>query len=102
MKNKNNSFLSSGLPPVLSSDELNRFVRDWLDQNPQVFSGLKTTYATQRSQAKAIERHDASRESITKDEILRVVQKSILDEYNHPQIIEAVAEYLHQHFLMTH
>jgi hypothetical protein len=37
--------------------------------------------------------------SFSKDEIHNVVQRNILDEYNHPQIVEAVSDYLYRHFL---
>ena len=39
--------------------------------------------------------------SFSKDDIHSVVQRNILDEYNQPQIVEAVSDYLYRHFLMV-
>lgn len=37
--------------------------------------------------------------SFSKDDIHSVVQRNILAEYDHPQIVEAVSDYLYKHFL---
>ena len=99
-----NMFLNANQSELFQPAELKRFARDWIDQNPNLFSSLKTAYQqtnVKRAYAgptRVIERQNVGSDAVTKEEIRRVVQRNILDEYNHPQIVEAVATYLHDHF----
>lgn len=93
-------FLEATQENVFKPAELRRFARDWIEQNPQLFSSLKTAYTRL---PRPIERRGVVGEDVvTIDEIRRVVQKNILDEYDHPQIVEAVTEYLYDHFMRSH
>jgi hypothetical protein len=76
---------------VAHSTELTKLVDHILDENQ---SGFLTNYSQ-----KAKEENPNS-SLPTKDEIRLLVKRHILPEYDQPQIIEAVSEYLYDHFMM--
>lgn len=75
--------------------DLQKLAADFVEENRPLFSNIFGEANTR------VQSGEAPGASFTKDDIRRVVQRNILAEYDHPQIIEAVSDYLYHHFLMV-